>query len=110
MNPKYKKDYFAGITTALSKARHTVVKEIANRLCAVRDELTSDKTPCVETRFWFAYQQYKTFWVTFPMSNSAIYEAVNAMLPRTFKDNLYILDVLAGAIKGKRNRVYEYSC
>ena len=110
MKQKNKKDYFKGVTTTLSKVRHALVKEIANRLCAVRDELTSDKTPSVETRLWYAFQKYTTFWVKYPMSNSAIYEAVNDMLPSMIKDEVYILDVLAGAIKGKRNRTYEYSC
>ena len=107
MNSKYKKDYFKGITTTLSKARHAAVKEIANRLCAVRDELTSDDDPWLQT-WLFNKEIERCIIVKSFMSDSAVYEKVNETLPRKIKGQLFVLYVLAGYIEGKRNRMYEY--
>lgn len=107
MNPNRKKDYYAGVKTTLTPYRHSVVKEIANRICASRDELTSEDHPSVQTVLWnkgFG----KPFFVRYDHDKSFIYETVNAMLPKRLKGLCFILDVLAGEIKGRRNRVYEY--
>ena len=107
MNPNRKKDYFAGVKTTLTPYRHHIVKEIANRICASRDELTSGDHPSVQTVLWNKGNP-KPFFVRFEHSNSFIYETVDAMLPKRLKGLCFILDVLAGEIEGRRNRVYEY--
>lgn len=107
MNPNRKKDYFVGVKTTLTPYRHAVVKEIANRICAARDELTSEDEPSVQTVLWNKGTP-KPFFVRYNHSNSFIYETVDAMLPKRLKGLCFILDLLAGEIEGHRNRVYEY--
>ena len=107
MNQNRKKDYFAGVKTTLSPFRHQVVKDIANRICASRDELTSEEHPSVQTVLWNAGRP-RPFFVRYDHSNSFVYETVNEMLPRRIKGLCFVLDVLAGAIEGRRNRAYEY--
>ena len=107
MNQKRKKDYFAGVTTTLTPYRHQAVKDIANRLCASRDELTSAENPRVEVVLWNKGTP-QPFYIRFEHSNSYIYDTVNDMLPTRLKGLCFILDVLAGEIEGRRNRVYEY--
>ena len=107
MNPNRKKDYFAGVKTTLTPYRHSIVKEIANRICASRDELTSGEHPIFQTVLWNKGTP-KPFFVRFEHSDSFIYETVDAMLPKRLKGLCFILDVLAGEIEGHRNRVYEY--
>ena len=107
MNPNRKKDYFAGVTTTLTPYRHHIVKEIANRLCASRDELTSGEQPRVKVVLWNKGTP-KPFYIHFEHSNDFIYETVNDILPTRLKGLCFILDVLAGEIEGRRNRVYEY--
>lgn len=107
MNPKYKKDYFAGVKTTLTPYRHAVVKEIANRICAARDELTREDHPSIQTVLWNKGKP-RPFFVRYDHSNSFIYETVDAILPRRLKGMCFVLDVLAGKFEGRRNRVYEY--
>lgn len=108
MNPNRKKDYFAGVKTTLTPYRHAVIKEIANRICASRDELTSEDQPSVQTVLWNKGKP-RPFFVRYDHSNSFIYETVDAMLPKRLKGLCFILDVLAGdRFKGRRNRVYTY--
>lgn len=107
-NCKTKKDYFADVKTTLSPSRHEVVKLIANRICAARDELTNDDHCIVQTVLWIKGTP-KSFFVRNDHINSFIYVTVDSMLPKRVKGLLAILDVLAGEIKGHRNRVYEYT-
>ena len=107
MNPNRKKDYFAGVKTTLTPFRHNAVKEIANRICAARDELTSEDNPSVQTVLWNAGKS-RPFFVRYDHSNSFVYETVNEMLPRRIKGVCFVLDVLAGKFEGCRNRIYEY--
>ena len=100
MNPNRKKDYFAGVTTALTPYRHNAVKEIANRLCWIRDHITGNSDYCsLEIN-----DKYDTIWVG-RKSNSQLYEEVAEILPRILKSKTIIL---ASCCTKKRCTKYKY--
>jgi hypothetical protein len=102
------KDYFADMKPTLTPYRHNAVKEIANRICAARDELTSEDQVSVQTVLWNKGTPIP-FFVRYDHSNLFIYEKVDSMLPKRLKGLLFILVVLAGErFKGRHNRAYDY--
>ena len=101
MNPNSKKDYFAGVTTTLTPYRHTAVKEIANRLCWIRDHISGDSDYCsLEIN-----DKYHTIWLGYK-SNSQLYEIVAETLPRILKGKTVIL---VSCCTKKRCTKYKYS-
>ena len=101
MNSNRKKDYFAGMTTTLTPYRHAAVKEIANRLCWIRDHITGNSDFC-SLEF---NDKYNTIWVG-RQSNIQLYDSVAEILPRILKGKTVIL---VSCCNKKRCSNYKYS-
>ena len=95
------KDYYKNETTALTPKRHAAVKEIANRLCWIRDHISGDSDYCsLEIN-----DKYHTIWVGCK-SNSQLYESVAEALPRILKGKTVLL---VSCCTKKRCTKYKYS-
>lgn len=94
-------DYYKNVTTMLTPKRHAAVKDIANRLCWIRDHISGVSDYCsLEIN-----DGYQTIWVG-NKSDSQLYEIVADTLPRILTGKTIIL---VSCCTKKRCTKYRYS-